>query len=128
MKDNIKISIEDTKKSLENSLEKYNYDDFKAIINNLVINEDNYEEYLNLINDVITNKMLKEQFGGDLNSGERVLRVFNDKGEKTFFEIIPELRSYVANVFREKLNVNSDNYVDDSPISISLDNFEGRFM
>lgn len=53
---------------------------------------------------------------------------FNDKGEKTFFEIIPELRSYVANVFREKLNINSDNYVDDSPISISLDNFEGRFM
>lgn len=128
MKDNIKISIEDTKKSLENSLEKYNYDDFKAIINNLVINEDNYEEYLNLINDVITNKMLREQFGGDSNSGERVLRVFNDKGEKTFFEIIPELRSYVANVFREKLKINSDNYVDDSPISISLDNFEGRFM
>lgn len=72
MKDNIKISIEDTKKSLENSLEKYNYDDFKAIINNLVINENNYEEYLNLINDVITNKMLREQFGGDSNSGERV--------------------------------------------------------
>lgn len=116
------------KQDLQRVLEKHDYDGFKNIIDDLQINKDDFESYLNSINDAITEQMLKEPFGGNLNSGKRVLNAFNEKSEETFFDVIPKMKKYVTEVFKKKLSVNNDNYVDDSPIKQSLDSFESRFM
>ncbi len=110
---------------LKKLLERHEYEEFKSEIDKLDVTKENYERYLTTINDVIINQMTKEPFGGEKSSETRLINAFDSGNDEDFFLVVLKLRTYVAGVFRKKLNID---YVDDSLISRDIEGFESRFM